>query len=185
MDALAKRMKSEGIDVIGFGVGEPDFDTPDNVKEAAIAAIRAGFTKYTPAGGTPETKEAVIAKLARDNGLSYEPAEIIITVGAKHALFGAFQALIDPGDEVIVPAPYWVSYVDQVQLMGGKAVVIEGAEANGFKVTADQVREAITPKTRALVLNSPSNPTGAVYTRDELEAIATGRGRSGHSDHFR
>ncbi|NLN27814.1 MAG: pyridoxal phosphate-dependent aminotransferase [Firmicutes bacterium] len=172
MDALAKRMKSEGIDVIGFGVGEPDFDTPDNVKEAAIAAIRAGFTKYTPAGGTPETKEAVIAKLARDNGLSYEPAEIIITVGAKHALFGAFQALIDPGDEVIVPAPYWVSYVDQVQLMGGKAVVIEGAEANGFKVTADQVREAITPKTRALVLNSPSNPTGAVYTRDELEAIA-------------
>lgn len=172
MDALAKRMRSEGIDVIGFGVGEPDFDTPENVKEAAIAAIRAGFTKYTPAGGTPQLKEAVISKLARDNGLSYDPAEIIITVGAKHALFGAFQVLIDPGDEVIIPAPYWVSYVDQVRLMGGEAVIIEGTEENGFKITAEQVRNAITPKTRALVLNSPSNPTGAVYTRQEIEAIA-------------
>lgn len=171
MDALAKRMQSEGIDVVGFGVGEPDFDTPENVKDAAIEAIRGGFTKYTPAGGMPQLKAAVVQKLERDNGLVYDPAEVVITVGAKHALFGAFQTLIDPGDEVIIPAPYWVSYVDQVRLMGGEAVIIDGAEASDFKVTPDQVRAAITPKTRALVLNSPSNPTGSVYTRSELVAL--------------
>lgn len=172
IDALAKRMRAEGVDVIGFGVGEPDFDTPENVKEAGIQAIRDGFTKYTPAGGTPQLKEAVRRKLERDNGLSYDPSEIVISVGAKHALFNAFQVLLDPGDEVIVPAPYWVSYVDQVRLTGAEAVIITGSEANGFKVTAEQVREAITARTRALVLNTPSNPTGAVYTRTELEAIA-------------
>lgn len=172
IDALAKKMRAEGVDVIGFGVGEPDFDTPDNVKEAGIKAIRDGFTKYTPAGGTPELKAAVAHKLKRDNGLEYDPSEIVICVGAKHALYNAFQVLIDPGDEVIIPSPYWVSYVDQVRLAGGEAVIIEGTEANGFKVTPDQIRRAITPRTRALVLNSPSNPTGAVYTRDELVAIA-------------
>lgn len=172
MDALAKRMRAEGIDVIGFGVGEPDFDTPDNVKAAAVAAIEAGFTKYTPAGGIPELKEAVRQKLQADHGLTYDPAQIIITVGAKHALFNAFQALLNPGDEVIVPAPYWVSYVDQIRLTGAEAVIVMGDPDNQFKVSADQVRKAVTPRTKALVINSPCNPTGAVYSEAELRAIA-------------
>lgn len=172
IDALAKRMQSEGVDVIGFGVGEPDFDTPQNVKDAAVKAINDGFTKYTPAGGTLQLKKAVASKLERENGLSYDPSEIVIAVGAKHALFNAFQALLDPGDEVIIPAPYWVSYVDQVRLTGAEAVIIDGSEENGFKVTAEQIKQAITPKTRALIINSPSNPTGAVYSQPELAAIA-------------
>lgn len=172
MDALAKQMKQEGLDVIGFGVGEPDFDTPEAIKEAAIAALRQGFTKYTAAGGIPQLKEAVQHKLRRDNGLEYGIDEIIITVGAKHALFNAFQVLLDPGDEVIIPAPYWVSYIDQVRFAGAEAVVVETEEAHGFKLTAEQLRAAITPKTRAVVLNSPSNPTGAVYSRSEFEALA-------------
>lgn len=172
IDALAKRMQSEGVDVIGFGVGEPDFDTPQNVKDAAVKAINDGFTKYTPAGGTLQLKKAVASKLERENGLSYDPSEIVIAVGAKHALFNAFQALLDPGDEVIIPAPYWVSYVDQVRLTGAEAVIIDGSEENGFKVTAEQIKQAITAKTRALIINSPSNPTGAVYSQPELSAIA-------------
>lgn len=172
MDALAKRMQREGIDVVGFGVGEPDFDTPDHVKQVGIEAIRQGQTKYTPAGGTPQLKEAVQAKLARDNALHYDVSEIVITVGAKHALFNAFQVLLDPGDEVIVPAPYWVSYIDQIRLTGAEAIVVPCDEASGFKMTARQLRAAITPQTRAVVLNSPSNPTGAVYTRSELQELA-------------
>lgn len=172
MDALAKQMIQEGMDVIGFGVGEPDFDTPKSIKDAAIAALDQGFTKYTAAGGIPQLKEAVQLKLRRDNGLEYETNQIIITVGAKHALFNAFQVLLDPGDEVIIPAPYWVSYIDQVRFAGGEAVVVDTDEEHGFKLTAEQLKAAITPKTRALVLNSPSNPTGAVYSQAEFEAIA-------------
>lgn len=172
IDALAKNMRADGIDVIGFGVGEPDFDTPDNVKDAAITAINEGFTKYTPAGGIPQLKEAVVHKLKSENGLTYDTSQIVITVGAKHGLFNAFQALLDPGDEVIVPAPYWVSYIDQVRLTGAEAVIIQGDPTNEFKITAAQLKEAITPRTRAFVINSPCNPTGAVYTREELKAIA-------------
>lgn len=172
IDGLAKRMRDEGVDVIGFGVGEPDFDTPDNVKQAAITAINEGFTKYTPAGGIPQLKQAVQRKLQTENGLSYDASEIVITVGAKHALFNVFQAILDPADEVIIPSPYWVSYIDQVRLTGAEAVVIEGDPDNEFKITAAQVRQAITSKTRALVINSPCNPTGAVYTKDELTALA-------------
>ncbi len=172
IDAMAKQMVQEGIDVIGFGVGEPDFDTPEHIKEAAVKALEQGFTKYTPAGGILELKEAVRHKLKRDNGLDYKTNEIIITVGAKHALFNTFQVILDPGDEVIIPAPYWVSYIDQVRVSGGEAVIVETEEVHGFKLTAEQLKAAITPKTRAVVLNSPSNPTGAVYSREELEALA-------------
>lgn len=173
MDALAKDMRSQGIDVIGFGVGEPDFDTPQNVKDAGIRAIQDGHTKYTPAGGTPELKEAVCKQLQQRHNLQYGTDEVMINVGAKHGLFNAFQALLDPDDEVIIPAPYWVSYVDQVRLTGAKAVIVSTKASNAFKMTAEQFREAITPQTRALVINSPGNPTGTVYSRDELMAIAS------------
>jgi len=170
--AKAKAMKAEGIDVIGFGAGEPDFDTPDHIKQAAIAAIESGFTKYTPAGGTPELKKAVAAKLLRDNNLTYELSEILISCGAKHSLYNAFQALLSEGDEIIIPAPYWVSYPDMAYLADAVPVIIETSDQSGFKVTPDQVRAAITPRTRAFVLNSPSNPTGAAYNADELKALA-------------
>jgi aspartate aminotransferase len=170
--AKAKAMKAEGIDVIGFGAGEPDFDTPDHIKQAAIAAIESGFTKYTPAGGTVELKQAVAAKLQRDNSLEYKTSEILISCGAKHSLYNAFQALLSEGDEIIIPAPYWVSYPDMAYLAGAVPVVIETSDQSGFKVTPDQVRAAITPRTRAFVLNSPSNPTGAAYSTDELQALA-------------
>lgn len=172
MDTRAKEMARQGIDVISFGVGEPDFDTPANVKEAAIEAIRAGKTKYTPASGVHDLKVAIQAKLARDQGLQYDVSEIIVTVGAKHALYGITQVLLDPGDEVIVPAPYWVSYVEQVKVTGAVPVVLEASEATGFRITAEQLKRAITPRTKAIMLNSPSNPTGAVYAREHLEAIA-------------
>ncbi|HHT26268.1 MAG TPA: pyridoxal phosphate-dependent aminotransferase [Firmicutes bacterium] len=172
MDALTNQMVKQGVDVVNFTVGQPDYDTPDNVKDSGIAAIQAGFTKYTPASGIPELKEAVCAKLHKDNGLEYAPNQVVICVGAKHALYNIFQVLLDPGDEVIVPAPYWVSYLEQVRLAEGKPVVISAGEEQGFKVTADQMRAAVTPNTKALILNSPSNPTGAVYSRSELEEIA-------------
>jgi len=172
VDAKAKAMKAEGIDVVGFGAGEPDFDTPDNIKEAAIKALRDGFTKYTPVPGTDELKDAVIAKLKNDNGITYDRGQIIVSTGAKHSLYNIAQALYGPGDEVIIPAPYWVSYPDQVILNDAKPVVLETKEEQNFVLTADAFEGAITPRTKALILNSPSNPTGLGYDRAALEAIA-------------
>lgn len=170
--AKAKKMRKEGIDVIGFGAGEPDFDTPDNVKQAAIKAIDEGFTKYTPASGIDELKEAVVKKLARDNNLTYTPQEVIISCGAKHALFNICLCLVEEGDEVIVPAPYWVSYPEQIKLAGGKPVVLETKESEGFQIDPDLLSRLITPKTKAIIINSPSNPTGAVYSKEVLQKIA-------------
>ena len=172
VDAKAKALLAQGIDVIGFGAGEPDFDTPENIKDAAIRALKAGFTKYTPAGGTEELKKAVCQKLKKDNNLDYEPAEILISCGAKHSLYNICQALFEEGDEVLIPAPYWVSYPDMVLLAGGTPVIIKTAEKTGFRMTAADLEKAITKKTKALILNSPSNPTGASYTKEDLTAIA-------------
>jgi aspartate aminotransferase len=171
IDAKAKQMKSSGVDVINFGAGEPDFDTPDYIKEAAIAAIRSGYTKYTPASGSAELKEAVCEKLRRENGLDYAPKEVIINCGAKHSIYNLFQVLINPGDEVLIPAPYWVTYPEAVKLAGGKPVFLKTTERNGFKLQASTLRRRITPKTKLLVVNSPSNPTGAVYSESELKDL--------------
>jgi aspartate aminotransferase len=171
IDAKAKALKAQGMDIVGFGAGEPDFDTPLNIKEAAKKAIDSGFTKYTPVGGTDELKDAIIAKMKNDHGLEYTRDEISVACGAKHSLYNISQALIQEGDEVIIPAPYWVSYPDQVVLAGGTPVFIETDEATGFKMTPAQLEKAITKNTKALILNSPSNPTGASYTVDELKAI--------------
>ena len=170
--AKAKAMKAQGIDVVDFGVGEPDFDTPDNVKQAGIKAIQSGFTKYTPAGGTDELKEAVVEKFKKDNGLLYEKAHVLISCGAKHSLYNIAEALFDPGDEVIIPSPYWVSYPDQVLLNDAIPVIVETTEEEGFKLSAKKLEKAITKKTKALVLNSPSNPTGLAYDKKTLEEIA-------------
>ena len=169
--ARVNELKRQGIAVIGLGAGEPDFDTPDFVKEAAIAAIRAGQTKYTNVDGTHELKEAIAAKFARDNSLTYTPSQISVNVGGKHTLFNAFVATIDAGDEVIVPAPYWVSYPDVVQFAGGKPVFIAAGADQAYKITPEQLDAAITAKTKWVILNSPSNPTGAGYTADELRAL--------------
>jgi aspartate aminotransferase len=168
----AAELKAAGRDVIGLGAGEPDFDTPDHVKEAAIAAIRAGQTKYTAVDGTPELKAAIRAKFRRDNGLDYEPGQITVNVGGKHTIFNAMLATVGPGDEVIIPAPYWVSYPDIVSFAGATPVVLRCPLAQGFKLTPEQLEAAITPRTRWLILNSPSNPTGAAYTAAELKALA-------------
>jgi len=172
IDAKFKSMKAQGIDVVGFGAGEPDFDTPEHIKEAAIKAIKDGFTKYTPASGMPKLKEAVCRKFKRDNDLDYKPNQIVISNGAKHSLVNAFMAICNPGDEVIIPAPFWVSYPEMVKLADGVPVIIQTTEENRFKFTIDQLEKAVTPKTKALVLNSPSNPTGMIYTADELKKIA-------------
>jgi len=172
IDSKAKQMKAEGIDVVGFGAGEPDFDTPEHIKQAAIDALHAGKTKYTPVGGINELKDAIIQKLKRDNQLDYSRDEILVSCGGKHSLYNIAQALLEAGDEVLIPSPYWVSYPDQVLLNDAKPVVIETTEADGFKVTPERLKKAITPQTRAFVLNSPSNPTGSAYTREELEKIA-------------
>jgi len=172
IDARAKTMKAEGQDVINFGVGEPDFDTPDNIKEAAIQALRDGFTKYTAAGGIDPLKDAIIDKLKDDNGLLYDRASVCVSCGAKHSLYNIAQALYDDGDEVIIPAPYWVSYPDQVILAGAKPVIVRTYEKDGFMMTPEVFEAAITDRTKALILNSPSNPTGGVYTREALEKIA-------------
>jgi aspartate aminotransferase len=169
--ARVNELKRQGIAVIGLGAGEPDFDTPDFVKDAAIEAIRAGQTKYTNVDGTHELKEAIAAKFARDNGLTYTPSQISVNVGGKHTLFNAFVATIDAGDEVIVPAPYWVSYPDVVQFAGGKPVFIAAGADQGYKITPEQLDAAITARTKWVILNSPSNPTGAGYTADELRAL--------------
>jgi aspartate aminotransferase len=170
--ARARQMRAQGIDVISFGAGEPDFDTPEPIKQAAIAALAAGDTKYTPSSGTEALRVAICEKLRRDNGLSYQPNEVIVSVGAKHSLYNIMQAVLDPGDEVIVPAPYWVSYPEQVKLAGGVPVIVSAPESDGFRVTAAAIRAALTPRTRMLIVNSPSNPTGAAITEDELPRIA-------------
>ena len=168
----AKALQKEGRDIIGFGAGEPDFDTPDNIKAAAIRAIQEGFTKYTPVGGIDELKDAVIEKLRKDNGLAYKRSQIVVSTGAKHTLFNMAQVLFGQGDEVIIPAPYWVSYPDIVLLADATPVIVDGGESEGFKITPAKLKKAITAKTKAIILNSPSNPTGAAYTLDELKGLA-------------
>jgi aspartate aminotransferase len=169
--AKARELKAAGRDVIGLGAGEPDFDTPDNIKEAAIRAIQSGKTKYTDVDGIPELKQAVCAKFARENGLSYKPSQVSVGTGGKQVLFNALLATLNPGDEVIVPTPYWVSYPDIVLLGGGKPVFAETTMADGFKLRPETLDAAITPRTKWLILNSPSNPSGAVYTRAEMTAL--------------
>jgi aspartate aminotransferase len=172
INAKAKAMQAQGIRVISFGAGEPDFDTPENIKRAAIKSIEEGFTKYTAVGGIDELKDAVIQKFQRDNQLTYKRSQILISCGGKHSFYNLAQALFDRGDEVIIPAPYWVSYPPMVALAEATPVIIETKEENGFKVTPEELKKAITPRTKALVLNSPSNPTGSAYTKKELEKIA-------------
>ncbi|MFL0268293.1 pyridoxal phosphate-dependent aminotransferase [Candidatus Clostridium radicumherbarum] len=172
IDAKAKKMKAEGIDVIGFGAGEPDFNTPLNIQEAAIKAIKEGYTKYTPTSGIKELKEAICKKFSNDNKLFYEPSQIIVSTGAKQCLANAFQAILNPGDEVIIPCPYWVSYPELVKLADGVPVFIETTEENKFKYSIDILKKSVTPNTKAIILNSPGNPTGTVYTKDELIDIA-------------
>jgi aspartate aminotransferase len=169
--ALAASLKAQGKDIIGLGAGEPDFDTPDHIKAAAIEAINKGFTKYTAVDGTPSLKKAIIAKFKRDNGLDYAPKQILVSCGGKQSFYNLVQAIINPGDEVIIPAPYWVSYPDIVILADGKPVCVNAGIEQGFKITPAQLEAAITSKTRLVVLNSPSNPTGAVYTKDDLAAL--------------
>lgn len=169
--AKAKELKAQGKDVIGLGAGEPDFNTPQHIIDAAVKSMNEGFTKYTPSGGLPDLKKEIAAKLKRDQGLEYKPNEIIVTNGAKHGLYTLFQVLLNDGDEVIIPIPYWVSYPEQVKLAGGNPVYVEGLEQNNFKITPGQLNDKITSKTRAVIINSPSNPTGMVYTREELEAL--------------
>jgi len=170
--AKANALKAEGRDVIGFGAGEPDFDTPDHIKTAAVKAIQEGFTKYTPVDGICELKDAIISKLTKDNQLTYDRSEIVVSCGGKHTLYNLTQVLFEEGDEVIIPSPYWVSYLDMVLLSGAKPVILKTAEAQGFKVVPDQLKSAITRNTKAIIMNSPSNPTGIVYTAPELAALA-------------
>lgn len=172
ISSLARDLKSQGKDVISFSAGEPDFDTPIAVKNTAKKALDDGLTKYTAVAGTPELLNAVADKLKRENGLEYTTDQILTNNGAKHSLFNLFQALIDDGDEVIIPAPYWVTYPELVKYSGGVSVIIDTTDESGFKITPEQLKSAITPKTKMLVLTSPSNPTGAVYSKDELEALA-------------
>ncbi len=172
VDARAKKLQAQGVDVVNFGVGEPDFDTPEHVCDAAISAIRGGFTRYTPAAGTMELREAICARLGRDLALEYRPDEVVVSVGAKHSLFNAVMALCDPGDEVLIPAPYWVTYPEQVKLAGATPVIVPADETHGFRVTRDALEERVSRRTRLLILNSPGNPSGAVYRREEIEALA-------------
>ena len=172
LSARARALRAQGIDVLTFTAGEPDFDTPERVKEAAIRALREGKTKYTDAGGIPELKAAICAKLKRDNGLAYESADVIASVGAKHTLYNICAVLVNPGDEVLVPSPYWVSYTEQVRLFDGVPVVVPTDEARGFQLDLSALRRAVTPRTKLLLLNSPNNPTGAVYPRADLERVA-------------
>lgn len=172
ISTLARKLKASGKDILSFSAGEPDFDTPEMIKDEAIRALKSGFTKYTAVAGIPELIEAIREKLLRENALAYDVDEILVSNGAKHSLFNVFQALVDDGDEVIIPAPYWVTYPELTTFSGGKPVIIQTTEENHFKITPKQLREAITSKTKLFVLNTPSNPTGMVYTKDELEALA-------------
>ena len=172
ISAKAKKMKSEGLDVIGFGVGEPDFDTPKHIREAGIKAIEEGYTRYTPASGTAELKQAIVDKFKKDNNLSYKPSQIVVSSGAKQSLDNAFRAVLNPGDEVIVGSPYWVSYPEMIRLSDGVPVIVETKEEEFFKFNIDTLEKVVTEKTKAMIINSPSNPTGAIYSKEELEKIA-------------
>ena len=171
VSAKAAALKKAGVDVVGFGAGEPDFDTPEHIKKAAIDALEAGFTKYTPSAGNPELRQAIAEKLAADNNLSYRAAQVIVSNGAKHACYNAILATCQPGDEVIIPAPYWVSYPDMVRLVGAEPVIVPTSERSAWKFRASDFENAMTPRTKMLILNSPGNPTGSVYTSEELQAI--------------
>lgn len=170
--AKAKQMKAEGIDIVGFGAGEPDFDTPEHIKAAAKAAIDSGFTKYTPASGILELKKAIIKKLKDENGLSYETNQIVVSNGAKHSLTNTFMAILNEGDEVIIPAPFWLSYLQMVKIAGGIPVIVKTTKEEEYKITVARLKNALTNKTKAIIINSPSNPTGMIYTKDELKMIA-------------
>jgi aspartate aminotransferase len=170
--ARAKELKAQGVDVVGFGAGEPDFDTPEYIKQAAVKAIEAGQTKYTAAAGIPELRRTIAEKLERDNGLKYSPDQVIVNLGGKHSVYEAMQAVLDPGDEVLLPTPYWVTYPETIKLAGATARILETNKANSYKVAPDQMKAAITEKTAMLVLNSPSNPGGFTYTPEELAALA-------------
>jgi aspartate aminotransferase len=171
IDAKAKQMKAEGQDVVGFGAGEPDYDTPQHIKDAAAHALAAGFTKYTPSSGIPELRQAIADKFKRDNGLTYKPSQIIVSCGGKHSCYNVILATCQEGDEVIIPSPYWLSYPEMVKLAGATPVILPTTDQTEFKTTPAQLRAAITPRTRLFILNSPSNPTGSLYTRDELKAL--------------
>jgi aspartate aminotransferase len=171
IDSKAKAMKSEGIDVCGFGAGEPDFDTPEHIKAAAIVSLEAGFTKYTPSSGIPELRQAIADKFLIDNGIDYKPSQIIVSDGAKHSCYNAILATCQPGDEVIIPAPYWLSYPEMVRLAGADPVFVHTKEENGWKLTDDEFENAMTPRTKMIIFNSPGNPTGAVYTKEELDSL--------------
>ncbi|MEY4385091.1 MAG: hypothetical protein RLY20_374 [Verrucomicrobiota bacterium] len=171
IDSKAKQMKAEGHDVVGFGAGEPDFDTPQHIKDACTQAIAAGFTKYTPSSGIPELRQAIADKFKKDNGLTYKPSQVIVSCGGKHSCYNVVLATCEEGDEVIIPAPYWLSYPEMVKLAGATPVILTTTDKTEFKVTPQQLRDAITPRTRLFILNSPSNPTGSVYTPDEIKAL--------------
>lgn len=171
IDSKAKAMKAEGLDVVGFGAGEPDFDTPQHIKDAAAKALAAGFTKYTPAAGIPELRAAIADKHKRENGLSYKPSQVIVSCGGKHSCFNVIFATCEEGDEVIIPAPYWLSYPEMVKMAGAKPVIVQTTDQTEFKLTPDALRAAITQRTRLFILNSPSNPTGSVYTPEEVKAL--------------
>ena len=171
IDSKAKAMRAEGIDVCGFGAGEPDFDTPEHIKEAAIKALQEGFTKYTPSAGLPELRTAISEKYAKDNNLDYKPNQVIVSNGAKQSCYNAILACCEPGDEVIIPAPYWLSYPDMVKLVGAEPVIVQTKASNAYKMTAEEFENAMTPRTKMVIINSPGNPTGSVYTRAELEAL--------------
>lgn len=172
VDSLAKQMKADGLDVVGFGTGEPDFKTPDNISMAAIAAICEGKTKYTPAAGIVPLRKAIAQRLKNDCGVDYDYTQIVIASGAKHSVYIALAAITNPGDEIIIPAPFWVSYYEMVRMVGGTPVIVQAGEDQDFKITAEQLEAAITDNTKCLMLNNPSNPTGMIYSKDELQAIA-------------
>jgi aspartate aminotransferase len=171
IDSKAKALRAEGIDIYSFGAGEPDFDTPEHIKASAIEALNAGFTKYTPSSGTPELRAAISEKFKRDNGLDYKPSEIIVSNGAKQSCFNAIMAVCGEGDEVIIPAPYWLSYPDMVRLAGAEPVIVQTTQENDWKMTPQQFEEAMSPRTKMVIINSPGNPTGSVYTKEELRAL--------------
>ena len=172
IDSKAKAMKAEGVDICGFAAGEPDFETPDHIRAAAQAAIESGFTRYTPSSGTPDLRQAIADKLAGDNLLEYRPQQVIVSNGAKHSCFNAVMAVCEPGDEVIIPAPYWLSYPEMVRLAGADPVIVETTEEHGWKITPEEFANAMTPRTKMIILNTPGNPTGSVYSREELEGLA-------------
>jgi aspartate aminotransferase len=171
VDSKAKALRAEGVDVCSFGAGEPDFDTPDHIKAAAMASLEAGFTKYTPSSGIPELRQAIAEKFKSDNGLDYKPSQIIVSCGAKHSCYNAVLATCQPGDEVIIPTPYWLSYPEMVRLAGAEPIFVPTKEENGWKLTPEEFENAMTPRTKMIILNSPNNPTGAVYSREDLDAI--------------